>query len=78
MAQVDHSGLSSQRDVFDAGPVRVICCDGQTGTGTGVFPMNSVSPSQGRETAVAQWLRCCATNRKLAGSIPDGVIGVFH
>ena len=29
-------------------------------------------------TAVAQWLRCCATNRKLAGSIPAGVIGIFH
>ena len=29
-------------------------------------------------TAVAQWLRCCVTNRKLAGSIPDGVIGIFH
>ena len=28
-------------------------------------------------TAVAQWLRCCATNRKVAGSIPDGVIGIF-
>ena len=28
-------------------------------------------------TAVAQWLRCCATNRKVAGSIPDGVIGFF-
>ena len=27
-------------------------------------------------TAVAQWLRCCATNRKVAGSIPDGVIGI--
>jgi len=26
-------------------------------------------------TAVAQWLRCCATNRKVAGSIPVGVIG---
>ena len=30
-----------------------------------------------RGTAVAQWLRCCATNRKGAGSIPDGVIGIF-
>ena len=30
-----------------------------------------------RGTAVMQWLRCCATNRKVAGSIPDGVIGVF-
>jgi len=29
-------------------------------------------------TAVAQWLRCCATSRKVAGSIPDGVIGIFH
>ena len=25
-------------------------------------------------TAVAQWLRCCATNRKVAGSIPAGVL----
>jgi hypothetical protein len=24
------------------------------------------------------WLRHCATNRKFAGSIPDGVIGIFH
>ena len=31
-----------------------------------------------RGTAVAQWLRCCATNRNVAGSIPDGVIGIFH
>ena len=29
-------------------------------------------------TAVAQWLRCCATSRKAAGSIPDGVIGIIH
>ena len=28
-------------------------------------------------TAVAQWLRCCATNRKVAGSIPDCVIVFF-
>ena len=28
-------------------------------------------------TAVAQWLRCCATKRKVAGSIPAGVIGFF-
>jgi len=24
------------------------------------------------------WLRHCATSRKVAGSIPDGVIGFFH
>ena len=29
-------------------------------------------------TAVAQWLRCCATNRKVAASIPAGVIGSVH
>jgi len=29
-------------------------------------------------TVVAQWLRCCATNQKVAGSIPASVIGVFH
>jgi len=30
------------------------------------------------EAAVAQWLRCCAENRKVAGSIPAGVIRIFH
>jgi len=28
-------------------------------------------------TAVAQWLRCCATNQKVAGSIPVSVSGLF-
>ena len=28
-------------------------------------------------TAVAQWLMCCATNRKVAGSIPADVTGIF-
>jgi hypothetical protein len=31
-----------------------------------------------RGTAVEQWVRRCAANRKVAGSIPDGVIGIFH
>ena len=26
---------------------------------------------------MAQWLRCCATNRKVAGSIPGCVSGFF-
>ena len=30
-----------------------------------------------RGTAVVQWLRCCATNRKVAGSTPAGVSGFF-
>jgi len=29
-------------------------------------------------TAVVQWLRRCATNRKVAGSISADVIGIFH
>jgi len=28
-------------------------------------------------TPVAQWLRCCVTNRKVAGSIPAGISGLF-
>jgi hypothetical protein len=28
-------------------------------------------------TAVAQWLRCCATNRKVAGSIPGCLAAFF-
>ena len=36
---------------------------------------SSASPIWG--TAVAQWLRCCATNRKVTVSIPDVVSGFF-
>ena len=28
-----------------------------------------------KTSAVAQWLRCCATSRKVAGPIPAGVSG---
>jgi len=28
--------------------------------------------------AQRSWLRHCATSRKIAGSIPDGVNGIFH
>ena len=31
----------------------------------------------GTAIAVAQWLMCCATNRKFAGSIPASVSGFF-
>jgi len=31
-----------------------------------------------RGTRWRSWLRHCATSRKVAGSIPDGVIGIFH
>jgi len=29
-------------------------------------------------TTVPQWLRCCATNQKVASLIPDGVIEMLH
>jgi hypothetical protein len=29
-------------------------------------------------TGWRSWLRHCATSRKVAGSVPDGVIGLFH
>jgi len=29
-------------------------------------------------TRWGNWLRHCATSRKVAGSIPNGVIGIFH
>jgi hypothetical protein len=31
-----------------------------------------------RPLIVAEWLRYYTTNRKVAGSIPDGVIVIFH
>jgi len=41
---------------------------------TGYSIYNSMSY---RKRGVAQWLRRCATNRKVAGSIPAGVSGFF-
>jgi hypothetical protein len=40
--------------------------------------LNFLSLFRVKVYAVAQWLRYCVTNRKVAGSIPDGVIGIFH
>jgi len=31
-----------------------------------------------RGTRLRSWLRHCATSQMVAGSIPDGVIGIFH
>ena len=38
---------------------------------------SDVIPDHNLGTAVAQWLRFCATNRKVADSIPAGVSGFF-
>jgi hypothetical protein len=43
-----------------------------------VYKLASVTLIKGGPLMVAQWLRYCATNRKVAGSIPDGLIGIFH
>ena len=48
------------------------CRSGRFGTEIIFFPLFSFEG-----TAVEQWLRCCATNRKVAGSIPAGVSGFF-
>jgi len=39
--------------------------------------MTKRSLLSGRPSCIG-WLRHCATNRKVAGSISDGVIGFFH
>ena len=50
----------------------------------GVVSVCRLQPAYGyhtttcRGTAVAQWLRCCATNWKVASSIPAGVTGIFY
>jgi hypothetical protein len=36
-----------------------------------------ISTFRSMGTAAAQWLRCCAINRKVAGSIPASVSGFF-
>ena len=41
------------------------------------FPPNCQIHIRNLGTAVAQWLRCCAINRKDAGSIPASVSGFF-
>ena len=59
--------------------------EGQTGDAWGYFNISSDVSEMGSNKKgkccyffmVAQWLRCCATNRKVAGSIPAGVIGFF-
>jgi len=40
-----------------------------------VVKLNVVAYTRG--TAVAQWLKYCATDRKIAGSIPAGVLKLF-
>jgi len=68
------AGLSPRRPGFDLRPFSVGFISDKVALGQVFFPGNFVFPG----IAVAQWLRCCAANRKVAGSIPAGVIGIFH
>jgi len=43
-----------------------------------IFNYNYKPLLQQEGTAVARWLRHCATNRKVAGLITGGVIGISH
>jgi hypothetical protein len=45
-----------------------------------VILLNQYIPERGARggTRLRSWLRHCATSRKVAGSIPDGVIEIFH
>ena len=67
--------------------VYLLCCDGSGLRAGGtknvflywedkfntpdLFRVKLILSKPWRGTAVAQWLRCCATNRKVAGSIPS-------
>ena len=42
------------------------------------YLLTSTKPMIQLGTAVTQWLKRCVTNPKVTGSIPDGVIGIFH
>jgi hypothetical protein len=43
-----------------------------------MFMINNIYDAYYGGTAVARCLRYCATNQKVAGSIPDGITGIFH
>ena len=45
---------------------------------TGIQNTNTNNNNNNNGTALAQWLRCCAANRKVALSIPAGFSGIFH
>jgi len=59
--------------------IRLLRCDAVFGRKNSDVSKYQYTPSKrGDRGGVAQWLRRCATNRKIAASIPDGVIGIFH
>jgi len=77
-----HYGARSMFECVDASSVFAVVLH----SGTSVISPSShdivfiytFAPRQNGRTAVAQWLTCCATIQKVAGSIPVGVSGIFH
>jgi len=64
--RIDYCGVAAGRNLL------LLVCTEQRQT------LPDILGSSFHGFAVAQWLRCCATNWKIVGSIPDGVIGIFH
>jgi hypothetical protein len=71
--------VSKVRVRFQTIPFRIF--GGQVGTGTLFFSTYLcflLIVACRRGTRWYSWLRHCTTNRKVAGSIPDFVIGIFY
>ena len=68
--------------LFNDAASNVVRVDGHEGSMILKRPVvtyfKSASPYSVRGTRWRCWLRHCATSRKVAGSIPDGVTGIFH
>jgi hypothetical protein len=54
--------------------VRIFCIIRDKDSVQGPLRVSNLAAARGRR----MWLRHCATSRKVAGSIPDAVIGIFH
>ena len=52
-------------------------CNSNDTIGNRTLDIPAAPPRGEGGTVIAQWLRCCVTNRKVAGSIPAGVSGFF-
>ena len=64
--------------IYSPGDMRIFF-SGRGGDGLGVSGGNfHLSFQINGGTWWRSWLRHCATSQKVAGSIPDGVTGIFH
>jgi hypothetical protein len=65
-----YTTLSAWKDKLSVGAGKHHC--------NAFIELSRVIHNYGGPLMVAQWLRYFASNRKVAGSIPDGVIEIFH